>query len=381
MKHRVYLANITSYDEAKIYDELKWMTEDMGGMKTLLGTDKTQRILLKPNLVRSAETDSAVMTHPAVMGAAARVFYEAGYQNLSAGDSCGYGTATKVMERTGMDQALSKYGVQLKDFDSGSKTKVNGARANELVICDEVLKSDAVINICKMKTHALERVTGAVKNLYGTIFALNKAKGHTQYPDAYSFAGMLVDLNKFVAPKLHIMDGIVAMEGNGPTSGDPVAMNVLLASEDPVALDAVYCRLVDLDPSYVPTNVMGMRMGLGTFREDEISIVMRDGEISFDEAVSRFGRKDFNVDRKIKRENAKWVRFVSIFKLFQKKPKIISDQCIHCGICVESCPVEGKALHFKNGRKNPPVYDYKKCIRCFCCQEMCPNKAIEVRGK
>ena len=91
-----------------------------------------------------------------------------------------------------------------------------------------MLEADAVINVCKMKTHALERITGAVKNMYGCVYGLNKAKGHTVYPTADSFARMLVDLNRFIKPRLHIMDDIVAMDGNGPTSGNPIGMQVLL---------------------------------------------------------------------------------------------------------------------------------------------------------
>lgn len=117
-----------------------------------------------------------------------------------------------------------------------------------------------------MKTHALERITGAVKNSYGFVYGLHKAKGHTQYPSADSFARMLIDLNKCVKPKLYIMDGITAMEGNGPGSGDPVAMKVMLLSADPVALDSVFCYLVSLKPSLVPTNYHGEKMGLGTCR-------------------------------------------------------------------------------------------------------------------
>ena len=58
---------------------------------------------------------------------------------------------------------------------------------------------------------------------------------------------------------------------------------------------------------------------------------------------------------------------------------IYYNWCKKCGICVEACPVEGKALQFKNGRRKPPVYNYHECIRCFCCQEMCPHKAIQVK--
>ena len=68
-----------------------------------------------------------------------------------------------------------------------------------------------------------------------------------------------------------------------------------------------------------------------------------------------------------------------VLGVFQSRPYIIEEKCKKCGVCVESCPVEGKAVRFDNGRRNPPVYDYKKCIRCFCCQEMCPHQAIQVK--
>ena len=70
---------------------------------------------------------------------------------------------------------------------------------------------------------------------------------------------------------------------------------------------------------------------------------------------------------------------LEILGVFQSRPYIIEEKCKKCGVCVESCPVEGKAVRFDNGRRNPPVYDYKKCIRCFCCQEMCPHQAIQVK--
>ena len=102
-----------------------------------------------------------------------------------------------------------------------------------------------------------------MKNSYGFVYGFHKAKGHTLYPSADSFARMLVDLNQYVKPRLYIMDGIVAMEGNGPGSGDPAPMNVMLMSRDPVALDSVFCNLIHLNPEMVPTNYHGEKMGLG----------------------------------------------------------------------------------------------------------------------
>lgn len=377
MKSKVIILKADSYDETLIYEKLKTGVELLGGMEQIV--KPRERILLKPNLVRKAEVDRAVMTHPAVMGAVARLFSEAGCKDIRCGDSCGIGTTKKVMAGSGMDTALLKYGVSLRDFDKGTKVDVkDGRQASSFVIADEVLEADALINVCKMKTHALERITGAVKNLYGCVYGLHKAKGHTAFPSADSFARMLVDLNCFVKPRLHIMDGITAMEGNGPTSGDPVTMNVILMAFDAVALDSVYSRLVFLNPQLVPTINHGEKMGLGRWRDEDIEIITETGVMTAKEAVRAFGRESFKVDRSRNKSDG-WVKLSRALKIFQKKPVIKENLCVKCGICVESCPVEGKAVNFKNGRQKPPVYDYKKCIRCFCCQEMCPNKAIDVK--
>ena len=130
-KSDVYLLEISSYDEEIIYRNLKWALEQMGGLDDILeGVSKKSRILLKPNLVRKAEVDRAVITHPAVMTALARILSENGYENVRAGDSCGYGSAKKAMEGTGMDTGLQKYGVEVCDFESGTKTDIHGNKAN-----------------------------------------------------------------------------------------------------------------------------------------------------------------------------------------------------------------------------------------------------------
>ena len=135
-------------------------------------------------------------------------------------DSCGHGTTQAVIRGTGMDTYLEKYHIPAVDYSEGVKTAYpQGVQAKEFILPKELLEQDCVISLSKMKTHALERITGAVKNSYGFIYGFHKAKGHTQYPSADSFARMLIDLNKCVAPKLYVMDGIVAMEGNGTGFG------------------------------------------------------------------------------------------------------------------------------------------------------------------
>lgn len=376
-KSKVILLPCNSYREELVYVQIKKGLELLGGVETLI--EKDSRVLLKPNLLKKSEPEKAVITHPAVVGAFARILREHGYQDIIVSDSCGTGTAGKVIKGTGMDTYLEKLGIPVVDFTKGIHVKFpEGTQAKEFVLPKELLECGSVVSLCKMKTHALERVTGAVKNTYGCVYGFHKAKGHTKYPSADSFARMLADLNKCVSPKLYIMDGIVAMEGNGPGSGDPIPMNIMLLSTDPVALDSVFCRLVYLKPGLVPTNVHGEKMGLGTYKEENIELMVPEGSISIKEAVEKYGNPQFHVDRSVIR-NGIWEKMAKALNLFQKKPYIEKEKCIRCGICVKSCPVPQKAIQFTKGKGQPPVYDYKKCIRCFCCQEMCPEKAIKVK--
>lgn len=380
-RSKVVVLPCEDYEEEKIYHLLRKGMEVLGGVSALIG--KEEKILLKPNLLKKAEVERAVITHPAVVGAFARFLREEGYANIVLADSCGHGSTSQVIRGTGMDTCLEKYKIPAIDYTKGIPVDYpEGIQAKEFVLPKELLEADCVISLCKMKTHALERITGAVKNSYGFVYGRNKAIGHTKYPSADSFARMLVDLNQYVKPRLYIMDGIVAMEGNGPGSGDPVPMKVMLLSADPVALDSVFARLVYLKPELVPTNYHGEKMGLGDWKEEKIQVIVAEEagmrECSMEELVNQFGKPDFHVDRTQVRTNI-WTRMAKALNLFQKKPYIEEDKCVRCGICVNSCPVPGKAVDFRKGKEQPPVYDYKKCIRCFCCQEMCPKKAIKVK--
>ena len=220
-KSRVILLPCKEYEEEEIYSLLKKGLALLGGVESLIG--KEEQILLKPNLLKKAEIEKAVITHPIVVGALARILREEGYNRIMLADSCGNGTTSKVIQGTGMDAYLEKYHIPAVDYKKPVMVSYpQGIQAKEFILPKELTEADCVISVSKMKTHALERITGAVKNSYGFIYGRQKAIGHTRYPSADSFARMLVDLNKMVNPRLYLMDGIVAMEGNGPGAGDPV---------------------------------------------------------------------------------------------------------------------------------------------------------------
>lgn len=184
---------------------------------------------------------------------------------------------------------------------------------------------------------------------------------------------MLVDLNLFLKPRLYIMDGITAMEGNGPRGGNPKQMNVLLFSQDPVALDATVCKIISIKPEFIPTLVAGKFAGLGTFLEDEIELL--------GDPIETFINLAFDIEReKIKPyEPRKVMSFLK--NRLVPKPTIIESKCTRCGTCVQVCPVSPKAVDWHAGnKKNPPSYKYDRCIRCYCCQELCPENAVYLKA-
>lgn len=404
--------------------------------------NKESQFVLKPNLLAKTPPEKACTTHPAVFQAVGRLLQEAGYTNLKYGDSPGNPMikVEKVAEGCGIKAAADTLGIPIGDFEHGIRVDFpQGRAADHFIVCREAVAADGIINVCKMKTHQLERITGAVKNTFGCVFGVNKASSHARFATAETFAKMIADLNRLVSPVLHIMDGIVAMEGNGPQGGSPKAMNVILASTDPVAVDGLFCHLVHLKPELVPTNVTGMEQAVGSY--ENLEVITIDGVLTAAEAAARYGDKTFHVQRsKEYRGKLQAVRFLAPF--LEKRPVVQARGCVGCGICVQACPVEGKAIHLvekaihlkANGesaadeagkrpaagkgmqavagspasgdcpldlggclpdRKDPLMdgkscspggggrriaqYDYSKCIKCYCCQEMCPQDTITVK--
>ncbi len=377
-KSIVAIVPCAAYDEEKVYQAVTAGVSLLGGIEKFVSPE--EKVLLKPNMLGKADPKKAMTTHPAVFYAVGKLLRESGYAHITYGDSPGPGSisVSKVAEGCGIMQSAQALNIPLADFMHGKQvTEPEGLICKHFVIADGVLEADAIINICKMKTHALERVTGAVKNLYGCVQGFNKGAGHAKYPDPIRFARMVADLNVLLKPRLHIMDGIMAMEGNGPASGTPVQMKVLLFSADPVALDSVFCRLVNLSPALVPTNVAGEQAGIGTWRENDIEILTPEGKITVKQAAEMYGKADFQVFRG---SGAKGyaLRLSKLIPALRERPVADPRLCIRCGECVKSCPVDGKAIALDPKQDKAPRYDYKLCIRCYCCQEMCPAKAITV---
>ncbi len=368
---KVVVIKCDSYNHNKVLGALKKGIDLLGGISELFTTG--EKVLIKPNLLIGDHPDKNVTTNPAVLAGLADILQENDL-SISYGDSPGFGSLKRAAERSGIKSVFDKRGIKAADFE----TIINipfpeGVILKNIPLAKGVISSDTIISVSKMKSHGFTRITGAVKNQFGCLPGLLKSEFHVKMPDTIDFSKVLHDINNLVKPRLYIMDGIEAMEGNGPRGGNSIKMNTLLFSTDPIALDMIFCKLVDLDPEFVPT----MR---STTDENSMIYSYNDIELSGDD-IEDLINPEFNVTRKRFDRYASTGSFPTFLKnLISPKPVIDYNTCKNCGKCVLQCPTDPKSLNWKDDGTFPyPVYDYKTCIRCYCCQEMCPHNSISIK--
>jgi uncharacterized protein (DUF362 family)/Pyruvate/2-oxoacid:ferredoxin oxidoreductase delta subunit len=373
MRTAVVIVKCEDYEPARVFRAVKEAVDLLGGMEQFVRPE--HRVLLKPNLLSARPPESAVCTHPAIVEAVASLIAAAG-NKCFIGDSPSIGSETsagyrKLLEVTGMREVADRTGAVTVRFDDSAteRESPDGKVFRRFLIADAVTDADFLINIPKFKTHGLTVITGAVKNLFGCITARRKVEYHLQAgDDPQMFAQMLVDLARFVRPRLSIMDAIVGMDGQGPAAGRRRNFGLIMASSDPVALDAAACLVAGFDPMSVPMLRIAHEQGVGIADSSQIEIV---GERIGDVLI-----QDFLVpDRGDLASKIPKPVFRAMRNQLVMRPVFIPELCTACGLCAEMCPV-----HAISGEGKRLVVDYSKCIRCYCCQEVCPQEAIRLRS-
>jgi uncharacterized protein (DUF362 family)/Pyruvate/2-oxoacid:ferredoxin oxidoreductase delta subunit len=359
----VSIVKCADYERDRVLDAVRRAIDLLGGMGSFVKPG--DRVLIKPNLLKAALPAEAVVTHPEVLRAIIRLVREAGATAL-VGDSPGFGELRRVCEKSGIMDVIEEEGAALAEMSEAVQIK-NSGQFHRFEICRDVLEADAIINVPKFKTHGMMTLTGAVKNLFGCIPGRRKVQWHLNAGiNRDAFARMLVELCGLIKPRLTVMDAIVGMEGNGPGSGDPRELGLVLAGGDPVAIDVVCGKLVRADLALLAIIRAAAGAGIGETRLDRIRI---HGEPLGEVLVKGF--------RLPPQEHPEW-RLPEWSRRLLKdalttRPMIDHARCIRCGICQGHCPQgaiddAGKKLEIR----------YRDCIRCFCCQEFCPQGAITV---
>ena len=359
----VALVRCPSYEGEKVQEAVRRTVDLLGGMDRYVRPG--ERVLLKPNLLKASRPEAAVTTHPEVVRSVIRLVRECGASPVI-GDSPGIGDLRRVCERAGILAVMDEEGVPLIEFDAPVPVKSRG-RFQRIEIAQPVVEADAIINLPKFKTHGMTTLTGAVKNLFGCIPGKRKVQWHFSTGiDHDAFMRMLVELMVLLKPRLTIMDAIVGMEGNGPGSGDPREIGVVLAGKDPVAVDAVMGALVGIGPERLPVLRAALSAGVGEPRIERIE--------TLGEKIDMVSLRRFRLppQAQVEWRLPEWAQR-ALKDALTTRPEIDNDTCVRCGICWSDCPQKAIA-HADAGL----AIDHRACIRCFCCQEFCPQGAITV---
>ncbi|MEW6261686.1 MAG: DUF362 domain-containing protein [Thermodesulfobacteriota bacterium] len=324
-----------------------------------------RKIMVKPNVLRASRAEEAIVTHPAVVRAVVEVLEELGPRSLVVGDNPGllsYGANEASFRQTGLFEAAKGY-YQNIGQDS-VEVATDSEFADRFGVSRAIMEADVVISLPKFKTHGLTVMTGAIKNSYGLLPGAQKARLHRASGRAEKFHEAIVDVFRLRVPDLFIMDAIVGMEGNGPTSSELRNIGLMLASDNAVALDATVARLMGLEPDRLRFLRRARELGLGDYDPAAIEIVGRLEPIP-DFKLPPLGGEAI--------ATSEVIRDIMISRI-KLRPKADPDLCTGCRTCVEQCPVSALTMDDRT-----PVVAADQCIVCFCCQEICPEKAITLQ--
>ena len=364
----VYISPCSSYDQAKIDRSVRGIFDTFMNRVDFTG----KQVVIKPNLLMARNPDTATTTHPTLIVAAANEVLRRG-GHVTIADSPGGPYNTRMLKNLyrscGLADVFANTAVTLNyDTSSHDVPYTDDDSPKSVPIITPILDADIIINIAKMKTHGFAFISGAVKNLFGVIPGLTKPMYHAKYPGINEFSDMLIDLCDYVRPTLSIIDGVVGMEGKGPSGGRPKHAGVILGGIDPYALDMVMAHMMGFDPNQCPTIVRVQKRGKGPKKLSDITIT----GASIDDFCTHFIPPMDSASRPL--------GFLPKFlqqpmqRLLMPYPHIDNTHCTGCGDCARTCP-----QHIITIENKKAVISYHKCIKCYCCHELCPIRAIEFK--
>jgi uncharacterized protein (DUF362 family)/Pyruvate/2-oxoacid:ferredoxin oxidoreductase delta subunit len=345
-----------AYDDDTIRSGVFEMLASEEAPRVTAGT----RVLIKPNFLTPATPDKALTTHPTIVRAAAEFVLNKG-ASVQISDSPAMGNFTRLLRKGGYQEMLKDLDVTFKPFEKSVLTDV-GEPFGAIDVAKDVMDAEVVINLAKLKTHTQMTLTLGVKNLFGCIVGLKKPEWHMRMGvDRQMFARLIVSIYEAVKPAYTILDGILAMQGQGPGhSGNPRELGLLMGGKNAHAVDHVACLNVGLDPEALET--------LHTARQ----IGAYDGRVHVNGDLRILDDFQFPELGSLSIGPPYLGRLMRRFVIQQ--PAVDNKACKVCGDCWKYCPA--KAISYTDRGIS---FDTEACIRCYCCLEVCPHAAIRAK--
>jgi len=226
--------------------------------QALLGYDK---VLIKVNFISNKTWDMGATTDPIVVEAIIKKLDALPVEVYVVESDATITNADKAFEKTGMKEMCNRNGVKwlnLRHVKNRIKLEIPNGEALQRITVPRLVTESAVISAAKLKTHINTTVTLGMKNMFGLLPDKFKGKYHLK-----GISKVLVDINTVLKPAFTIIDGFVGMEGEGPTDGIPVKMNLIIAGRDVVATDATAARVMGFDPYEIKHISKAYEKGLG----------------------------------------------------------------------------------------------------------------------
>jgi uncharacterized protein (DUF362 family)/Pyruvate/2-oxoacid:ferredoxin oxidoreductase delta subunit len=355
---KVSIIRCPDYDREKVFDAVKRAIDHVGGVESFVR--RGDRVLVKPNLLSARAPDEAVDTHPEVVRAVVRLVKSAGATPVIGDSPGGYGAnIDEIFDKSGVRDMAREEGAELVKFTTSKF--VDG-----IPFTRYLFDCNCIISVPKFKTHGLTVLTGAIKNMYGTVTGLYKAERHSKAPKDEDFAKIIAKIFSIAKPHLTVLDGIVAMEGDGPSGGSARKMEFIMAGSDAVAIDACAAHLVGIKPLDIFITKEAAWLGLGEADLKNIELAGDD--------INGFIVKDFKLPQTAAFRLVPKALANTVAAFLKFNPTIDAAICTRCNLCKTTCPVS--AIEITPGSCK---IDYKKCVRCLCCHEVCPYKAITIK--
>lgn len=362
MKAKVVVKSCLTYDLDNLEEILLESLLLLGGPSAFF--KRGESVLIKPNLLTNARPEEGITTHPNFVQAVVRIFKKADLEIAIADIPANHKLETNleiVYNVTGMQNVAEKEGVRLL---TETKFIVEG----EVIFSSWVREFDHLISLPKFKTHSLLTLTGAVKNVFGLTPRLYRINLHKRFAQPDDFAKMLLDVYKKCKPTISFVDGIVAMEGNGPAHGGKLRnVGLVAVSSDAFALDSILACIMGIEPEDIPTNREGRLQNLGITDLEDIKVI--------GDNLEDFQKFDFKLPPTylIRQVPKTALKFLNRFAQF--RPRVDKYKCNGCRICIENCPLSAIELQNKKAE-----IDYGKCVDCFCCLEVCSIGAMKTKS-